>query len=148
MDVTMRNIGSFLGPKYAASGNATAAGTGDNTKVTGEVIDLMDRPSGVLVIGYETTLTEAKTLKFAVEHTDSADNSSYGTAVEDQAATTAATGGTGGSTVKGVVTINVDCSGAKRYRKYAITPDLSHSGTDTVRWVAVFVPLKSQVAAP
>lgn len=145
MDVTMRDIGAFLDPKFVASGSAVAGGSGDGTKVTAATaLDLLDRPSGILVIAYEAALAAGKTVTFAVEHTEAA-VSTYGSAVEDQAATVAATGAAGGSTERGVVTIKLDASGAKRYRKYAITPEMDATSTDTLRWSAVFVSLKSIV---
>ena len=117
---------------------ATAAGTGDNTEVQGASIDRLGYDSAVVVVAYNTSLTADKTLSIAVEIEDSADNSSWDTAVVLQAATVEETGTAGtGSNNTGVVEIPVDLRGYSRYVRFNFTPDLSHSGTDTVDGICV-----------
>jgi hypothetical protein len=120
----------------------TAAGTGDNTKVTGYTIDRKGTTNGTMAyscelsIGYLAALTNAKTLSFAVEYQESSDNSSWATAVVLQAATVAETAGSS-TNFEGVVNLSLDLSTLKRYVRFNITPDLSHSSTDTAEFVAI-----------
>jgi len=134
-----KDIGSQIKPKYVGGGTATAAGTGDNTAVNGADLGRVGYQSAVLVIAYTATLTEDKTLSFAISHEDSPDGSTRSTAVVDQAATVAATGPAGGGTVTGIVEVDADLSGANAYRRYIITPDLNASSTDTCAWRAVWI---------
>ncbi len=133
------NIGAGLACKVAGAGTATAGGTGDNTKVTGQAIDRLGFESGVLAIAYKAALAEGKTLSFAVEYEESADGSNWDTAVSLQSATVCSTGGTGGSTNHGVVEIDLNLRPRKRYVRYNVTPDLNATGTDTVTWAGVLV---------
>lgn len=134
------DIGAKLNSEYCGSVSWTAAGTGDNTAVTGLAIDRLGYNSAKAVIGYTTTLTEAKTLSFAVEITSCATSGgTYDTATALQAATVAATGDTGGSTETGTLEFDIDLSGYKRYIKINFTPDLSHTGTDTARAMAIAI---------
>jgi len=133
------DIGAQIKGVAVGAGTATAASTGDATKVTGQTIDRKDFLSGVLMIAFKAALTEDKTISFAVEIEESADGSNFDTAVALQTATVAATGGSSGSTEYGVVEIDENLKGRKRYVRYNITPDLSHSGTDTLTWAAALV---------
>lgn len=109
----------------------TAAGTGDNTAVTGKTIDRLGYDSCVFTIAFLAALTEAKTLTIAAEYQESADNSTWDTAVALQAATLAATGDTGGSNEYGEVEFDLSLRSKKRYIRLNFTPDLTHTGTDT-----------------
>lgn len=117
--------------KAFASGAAsfTAAGTGDNTAVTGASIDRRDFGSGVLTIYWKTTLGASETLKIAAEYQESDDDSTWGTATSLYAATTVKTGAV--TAGYGVKESDVDLSTKKRYIRFNFTPDLSASGTDT-----------------
>lgn len=133
------NIGSYITGAAIGAGTATAGGTGDGTKVTGQTIDRSGYSSGVVQIAYKAALAETKTISFAVEVQESEDGSTWDTAVVLQAATVAATGGTGGSTAYGVVEIDEDLRGRKRYVRYNVTPDLNATSTDTLTWGGAFV---------
>lgn len=133
------DLGSHVKAAVVGAGTATAGGSGDNTKVTGQTINRQDYLSGVLVIAFKAALSEGKTVSFAVEVQESSDGSSWDTAVVLQAATVAATGGAGGSTEYGTVEINENLKGRKKYVRYNITPDLSATSTDTLTWGAAFV---------
>lgn len=130
---TRKNIAASVDVKRINSGTATAGGTGDNTKVTGEVIDRLGFASGIIALNYTTTLAAGKKLSFAVAYEGSDDNSTYATEASIQASTQAATSA-GGGTVTGVVKIPIDLSGYKRYLKINVTPDLDATGTDTAAW--------------
>lgn len=117
----------------------TAAGTGDATKVTGQSIDLLNKTnggSGVLVVSGVAALTAAKTLSIAVELQESADNSSWDTAEVVEAATTvaSATGNNQFARAYGIL-----LKSRKRYIRFNVTPDLSHTSTDTATFSSVLV---------
>lgn len=133
------DVGNYIKPVAVGAGTATAGGSGDNTKVTGQTINRQGFLSGVLAVAFKATLAEDETVSFAVEVQESADGSNWGTAEVLQAATVAATGDTGGSTEYGVVEINENLKGRKKYVRYNITPDLSATTTDTLTWGATFV---------
>lgn len=122
------NIGAF--GKQLACGlvHATAAGTGDNTAVTGATIDRKGYDSLQLGMAWKTSLTASETLAIAAEIQDSADGSSWNTAVALYAATTVATGALTNSV--GAKRTNVDLTGYDRYVRINFTPNLSASGTD------------------
>lgn len=134
---TPKDIGSQIKAVACGAATATAGGTGDNTAVTGASIDRMGYNSGKLAIGYRTSVTAAKTLSFAVEYQESSDNSTWGTAVALQAATTAETGALTNKVNQ--ITFDVDLSNKKRYIRFNFTPDLSNTLTDTVDCAAIFV---------
>jgi hypothetical protein len=127
---------------------ATAAGAGDNTEVNGGWVSRASSrgiaQSAKLIINYTTTLAAAATLKFAVNFQDAVDVSGTGAADypangEAIAFTTAATGGTGGSTETGTFEVDVDLGGAREFIRAQITPDLSAGGTDTLAWSATYL---------
>ena len=121
------------------------AGSGtDNVKVTGAEINRLVNGglarSLKLLIPYSFTLADGKVAKFTVGLTDCATSGgSYSTATAIQAATTAATGGTGGSTEAGHVELDIDLSGYAQYLKFEITADLDASGTDAGNWFSSVV---------
>lgn len=138
------DINSYIGAAPAAdSSTATAGGSGDNTLVTGLVIDrfALGLPlSAAFLLRYKAVLAQAATLSIAYSiETDDASN--FPAAVTLQSATTAVvdTGATGGSTQRGIFRIPVDLAGAKQYIRLKYTPDLSASGTDTFEGSAIAV---------
>lgn len=138
------DINSFIGAVPAAdSATATAGGTGDNTQVTGLVIDRFAQGlplSAAILIRYKAVLAAAATLSIAYSiETDDASN--FPAAVVLQSATTAVvdTGAGGGSTQRGVFRIPVDLAGAKQYIRLKYTPDLSAANTDTFEGSAIAV---------
>lgn len=113
-----------------------AAATEDNVKVTGETIDRQGYDSCVFALTGSSVLTEAKTASIAVEYQDSADGSTWNTAVAMQASTVAATGDTGGSTEDLLVELGLNLRPRQRYVRFNVTLDLSHTSTDTAMWTA------------
>jgi hypothetical protein len=107
----------------------TAAGSGDATEVTGNVIDLLGYTSLEYVHQYTTTLTADKTLALLTKYQTSPDNSTWATAVTLQASTVVKTGAA--TAADGVHTLTLVTGNLPRYIKFLVTPDLSHSGTDT-----------------
>jgi hypothetical protein len=122
---------------------AITAGAGnDNVELNGQAKDRLKAGrtlglSGKLLILFEAVLAQDETLTVAANLQDAAassfaggDAADYGTAFP---ATVVATGPTGGGTVRGVVELDVDLSGARQWVREQVTLNLSASGTDTVK---------------
>lgn len=129
------NIGALVKNVACGAARVTAAGAGDNTAVTGATIDRLGYNSAKLTVAYKTTLGASETLQFAIEYQESADGSSWDTAVALQAATTAKTGSVTNSV--GQVSHDVDLGAKKRYIRFNYTPNLSAGATDTADTAAV-----------
>jgi hypothetical protein len=144
MTTELRSIGDKIAVRRAAANTAATAGsTGDNTAVTGVIIDraaLGWPQSAVLAIPYTATLAAAATLSLAYT-VQEGDASNLSDAATLQTATTAvvATGPSGGGTVTGTFEVNVPLAGAGRYVRANFTPDLSAANTDTAALSAVIV---------
>lgn len=138
MSAYISDFNALFGANYISNGAHTAAGTGDNTKVTGATIDTDGFGSGSILIGYKATLAATKNLTLAIEVQESADGTTWDDAVALQATVIVATGEAGGSTETGVFKLADKLEGRKRYVRYNITPDLDASGTDTVSWFGIF----------
>lgn len=142
----MLNGGAYCrGAFVAINKTLTAGGAGDNTEVNGAVVDRKHPTGGglamssKLLIPFTATLGAGETLKFGIQMqsgdlADGSDMADYGDPI---AATVVATGESGGSTETGVVEVDVDLSGAKRYVRPQPTPDLSAANTDTAEWSAL-----------
>ena len=141
------DIGGHIVAKIANNGAGaagipslvTAAGTGDATKVTGQTINNINGgQSGVLLTSFVAALTDTKSLSFTVEIQESADGSTWDTAEVLQAATVAVLADST-TNFHGVQRLEVDLKKRKQYVRFNVTPDLSHSGTDTCTWSSVLV---------
>jgi len=155
--VQQRNIGA-LGDLIRLSDQAslTAAGSGDATTVTGQTIDRMKIGSGVgsmplsalVAVLFSATLASGQTLSVTFDVQDSPD----GTNFSDYATTSAvvaATGPSGGGTVRGENVLQVSLTSARRYVRLLFVPDLSATGTDTAVAIgAAFVGGFDRLAAP
>lgn len=141
------NGGAYCRSAFLAiNKTATAGSTGDATEVNSSYVDrsLSDvgmAMSAKLVITFTAALQAGETLTFAGNFQDA--TSSAGAGVDDFSdawtAKTAATGESGGSTETGTFEVDIDLSGANRYVRAQITPNLSASGTDTCEWSAALV---------
>lgn len=141
MRANMHNGGAFAHSARGTGNNtATAAGSGDATEVDGAWQSRMSANgvalSGKLIISYTATLAAGETLTFAANFQDATDSSGTGAADfgDAVAATTVATGDSGGSTETGTFEIDIDFAGAKEFIRSQVTPNLSASGTDTCAW--------------
>lgn len=134
----INDFGALFKSAAVAAGEALAAGTGDATEVEGQSIDRLGFDSAAVLIIFKAVLTDTEDVAFAVEVQESADDTTWDTAVELQASTVAVTSD-GGTTEYGTVKIKDDLSGRKRYVRYNITPNLSAGATDTVHFGAVAV---------
>jgi hypothetical protein len=137
------NIGAALvAVPVSVADEITAAGTGDNTEVECEIVDLValgNPQSCKIVFAYETTLTAAKTLTLAFDVDHGADSGLSDAAVYD-AGMTATVLETGAQTAAvDSYEYDLDLAGAKQYLRVQYTPDLTHSGTDTVKMSCVIV---------
>lgn len=138
---TMRDVHSEITVRRAAANTAaTAGGAGDNTAVTGVIIDraaLGWAESVVVAIPFTTTLASAQTLSvnWTLQHGEDSGLSDAATLATSGAAVVA----TGAGTVAGVVEAGVSLRGARRYVRLNFTPDLSAANTDTAALSAVLV---------
>lgn len=147
-------VGITAAVPAAAYVAATAGGSGDNTLVTGLTLNRaslvqngLSTLTGILPtyvmfnLFYEAVLAGAATLSIkTVLIEDSANGSSWATFL-DQTSTprpngwpasgVVDTGGTGGTTQRGIVRFGANIQGARQYIRIKYTPDLSASGTDT-----------------
>lgn len=140
MTSLFRDIGEWITALFAASGVATAGGTGDATEVDGAYVDRQDYLSAKLVIVGQAVLAEAATLSIAANIQDDADGAGAGVDFAPAFANAVvATGGAGGSTEAFKVELDFDLSTAKRYVRAQVTPNLSAANTDTCRWAAAWV---------
>lgn len=144
MDINFADAGSYF---YAACAHqhtqATAAGTGDNAYVVGQIFDLRALPfrptSAILVATCEATLAAAETLtlKSKVEEGDDSGLSDAAIYAYDGAESSGVVVATGAVTA-GLYAYkrSVDLRGIKRYFRFSVHQDLSASGTDTNQLMA------------
>lgn len=141
------NIFSDIRAWHCNNGNILAAGTGDNTAVTGATIDrfvsvaqgngdtaLNAINSGKLVITAKATLTSSQTLSLAVEYQTSTDGSTWATAVSLRS-TSALLSATGSTQLE----YDLNLKSLPRYIRFNYTPDLSAGSTDTAVIAATFL---------
>jgi hypothetical protein len=136
-----RDINSEIAVRRAAANTAvTAGGGGDNSAVTGVIIDRASlgwAESLVVAIPFTTTLAAAQTLSvnWTLQHGEDSGLSDAATLATSGAAVVA----TGAGTVAGQVEGGVSLRGARRYVRLNFTPDLSAGSTDTAALSAVLV---------
>lgn len=132
---TVHDFAKTCAVRHCGQLSITAGGAGDNSEQTGPSIDRLITTTGGqynsarLDILYTTTLGASETLKLTAKIQDSADNSTWNTAVVLQAATTVKTGAVTGE--KGVASYQVDFAARARYVRILWTADLSAANTDT-----------------
>lgn len=144
MTSQIRNIGALISVARMLGNTAlTAGGSGDDTAVTGAIIDRADHgfpQSAVLAIPYTATLAAGETLSIAYTiQSGNAANLSDAETLASAASAVVATGPNGGGTVAGVLEVDLFIGGAGRYVRANATPDLSASGTDTAAVSGVLV---------
>lgn len=132
----------------AINRTATAGGGGDATEVDGEWVDRMSATglamSAKLGIAFTSTFAAvagANQLSFAIQIQDA--TAADGTGAADYGSpvvsTVVQTGESGGSVETGAGEVDINLSGANRYIRAQITPDLSAATVDTLEWAALFV---------
>jgi hypothetical protein len=136
-----RDIHSEITVRRAAANTAvTAGGAGDNTAVTGVIIDRAAigwAESVVIAILFTTTLASAQTLSvnWTLQHGEDSGLSDAATLATSGATVVA----TGAGTVAGQVEAGVSLRGARRYVRLNFTPDLSAGSVDTAALAAALV---------
>jgi len=145
----IKDFGAELAVLSPGGARGVAAGTGDNTKANGAIVDSLATYgqfySGCIVICGSATLQATETISIDevfIEHGDAAnlsDAAEYTFGSADTDYTDVATGGTGGSTETFEVKQDVDLTGIKRYWRVTCKPDCSASGTDTFQLGMAFV---------
>jgi hypothetical protein len=144
MTTQIRDIGSLISvARAAANTSITAGGGGDNTAVTGVIIDRAAHgwpESAVLAIPFTATLAASATLSLAytVQEGQNSGLSDVAT-LQTAGAAVAATGPAGGGTVTGVFRVSLNLRGAGRYVRANFTPDLSAASGDQAALSAVLV---------
>lgn len=142
------DINTFDGSKFVSvvalstNNDATAGGTGDATEVTCAEIDLDGYTGGFLAIQYVTSLTADKTLAFETQYAGA--DTTGGSLTTDAVVESSTVVKTGAATAaQGVKIVDLgDIRQYKRFSKFKVTPELSHSGTDTATWSVAFVGFK------
>lgn len=132
----LKNAGAWVTPVFGfAAAAVTAGGAGDNTEINGAAIDLNAYGtrfrSAKLAAPVTATLGSGETVQVLGNFQDSADGTNWSDYKDALAATTVATGPSGGGARTGVATLEVDITGARRYIRVQATPNLSRAGTDT-----------------
>ena len=141
MSIGLRSIGDEITVRRAAANTAvTAGGAGDNTLVTGVIIDrfAIGNPESVVVaIPWTATLGAAATLQigYTLQSGEAANLVCDDLALRPVAAL--ATVATGAGTFTGTFEVNVSLRGAGRHVRLNFTPDLSAANTDTAALSAV-----------
>jgi hypothetical protein len=155
-----KDLGSLTIPAAASAYTAiTAGGSGDDVAVVGLTIDRLNltpngttgtlenvAPTGALFeLFYECVLGAGNTISIASALVqDSADGSAWATVFEQGAASAPQgwpgagvldTGGTGGTTQRGVLAFSTDIKKCRRYVRFGFTPDLSAANTDAGKFV-------------
>lgn len=144
MTTQLRDIGALIKVDRAAANTAvTAGGAGDNTAVTGVIIDraAIGWPeSAVVAIPFTATLAAAATLSIGYTVQEgNASNLSDAATLQTASPAVVATGPSGGGTVNGTFEASVSLRGAGRYVRVNFTPDMSAANTDTAALSAVLV---------
>jgi hypothetical protein len=149
----LKDIGSYLSVKYADALEAVAAGTGDATLATGAWVDRGDSQSCLLVLAYNTTLTDTKTLTlntFGLKDATSsggAGAAAYGT--DYPANTLLFTAATPTLTADGIVVVEYDLSEANQFIQSQLKIDMNAGSADTFRGqVIILLGPGSQIPVP
>ena len=126
-----------------------AAGTGDNTEVTGTTIDTKDAMDIVLVCFGKAVLADAETLSIVNIDLQESDDGTSWDADDNQLATDVVLAtSSGGSTEDVTFKLQVDLAKhkvRKRYLRFNIIYDLSAGATDTARCGATALLLGKRV---
>lgn len=135
------DIASRLKAVGNGGGRLTAGGAGDNTQQNGGWADRSGFESAMLVVFYRATLAQGATLSIAALVEDATSNAGAGAAAFGNAVSSGvvATGGAGGSTEVGAVTIPLSLQRARQFLRGRVTPDLSAGATDTAELTFGFV---------
>ncbi len=114
-----------------------AASTGDGVKATGQTVDRKSGTalamSAVIATGWFVDLTDTKSLSFAIEIQESANDSDWDAAEVIQAATVAQLA-VATTAYRGVVENSLDLMDRQRYFRINVTPELSAASADELTY--------------
>lgn len=139
MNAASQDFGKQCVAKAGGGGRLVAAGTGDNTEITGQTIDCKGYGSCKIGVAYHCVVADTKTLSIGTKYQTSSDGSSWDTAVVLEAPAVKATGANPTLEFNGVVSFDLALSPLKRYLRVNVTPDLNASGTDTAEVATVVI---------
>lgn len=112
-----------------------AGAASDNAEKETPVIDRLGYQSAVVAIPWNAiAVTDAKKLTLTVKRYQSANGTDFDAAETIKAATDVFTAADPKLAAEGLIEIDQDLSGCKRYVKYSVTADLNASGTDTAAY--------------
>jgi hypothetical protein len=118
----------------------TAAGALDNVEVEGQTVDRKSGSaiahSAIIATGWLAALTDTKTLSLAHAYQDSADDSTWNTAVAIEAATVKQTAAAS-TNYRGVDEHDLNLRTLDRYIRINVTLDLNAGATDTALFFTV-----------
>lgn len=139
-----RDDAALVTPAFAATEYGLTAGAGtDNARQTGATLDLRDGfgtvrfTSLTAVVSASATLAADKTLTVTGQFEHSSDNTTW-SAIGTAPALLTLTGAAGGSTGTGAAVLGCNLAEAQRFVRFAYTPDLSATGTDTAKVSVVY----------
>jgi hypothetical protein len=135
----LHDFGDLFTAKVAfANTAATAAGSGDATEVNGDAIDRFAFTSGrmahaTLVVAARATMASGETLTIAANFQDAVSSTGPWADFGDALAATTTVSAAGGAVTAspGTVELGCDITGARRWVRVQVTPNLSRAGTDT-----------------
>jgi predicted phage tail protein len=126
-----KNINSYVKIVPATKATAlTAAGTGDNTEITGPAIDTTGYGSLVYSLGGVATIAANKAINATVKYETSDNASTWNTAVVLANAVEWAEGLTTADILE-PLQFELTASDKPKYIRFKTTPDLTATGTDT-----------------
>jgi len=129
-----RDMGAYFNAVVSCSPSQQTGGS--ESAVTGETIDCQGIESLSFTLGGDTTLTITETLAVATEYQDSADGSTWNTAVTITASETLVTSSAGG-TETAIYKTDLKTLSLERYVRFNYTPTLSLGATDTCDLVGI-----------
>lgn len=131
------NIGSQIAAvDSGVAFNTVAGGAADNVEQVGAIIDRTQHGAALsasLLIPYRANLAAGQSLKigYRVEHGADAALADTSDFVKVLPAANQVANSVAGGVVTGVVKVDLDLAGAKRYIRVDVTSDLSAAGVDT-----------------
>ena len=144
-----KNFGALFDEGGNLVHTLVAGAASDASEKTGAVVDRMGFGSGSILIPWGATCTDTKKLTVTVKRYQSADNSNWDAAETIKAATDVFTATADPEVLSGsgLIEVDQDLSGCKRYVKYSVTADLNAANTDVAAY-ALIVNVGGQEALP
>jgi len=138
MNYTMNNVGYPLGDQNLGLASYLATDVASSEFVS-QAINTANVDSILVVVPIVATLASDNTIATVITYQESADNSSWDTAVAYKTLATVLTGIAAGTEQYATDRVELDTMGKKKYVRVNVTPDFSALGTDTAILGAVVV---------